>query len=136
MIFNTPQQEQQRAAMRAHHPWIKCSLEFRAGWDALFGELATTIESIAHKNKIDPRDLRMSQAKEQWGELTVYVSSGSPSVDEALSQACEDAAERSRFLCEICGEAGQRVTSAAVMTVCPVHTPTGARPLNTTHTTH
>lgn len=135
-MFNTPEQEQQRTAMRARHPWIKCSLEFRAGWDALFDELATTLESIARKHRIDPRDLRMSQAKEQWGELTVYVAGGSTFVDEALSQACEDAAERSRFTCEICGEPGQRVTSAAVMTVCPTHTPAGARPFKTTHTTH
>ena len=89
-----------------------------SGWHPLYRDLVTMLAQI------DP-GIVVSQAKQKFGWLRVYIQKSDPAVD-LLIQAAE---VRSRTICELCGEAGELRISPTGWhrTLCDTHR-TGFRP--------
>ena len=81
--------------------------EFNKGWNSSFDELLT---------KLEPFNVEVSQAKEKYAELRVYVY---PDVEEAEA-IIEEYAEKSKTICELCGSSGkvENIGGRIVRTLC------------------
>lgn len=81
------------------------------GWRALFDELLINLE------KVQP-GFKIIDAKQKFGELRVYLKSGS---SEAF-QLIDAATRSSRVTCEQCGQQGAlRSTNGYVQSLCDEH---------------
>ena len=82
-----------------------------AGWRRLFDALLIDLE------RVQP-GFRVKQATQKFGELRVYLTSGSPEAFRLI----DEAEHKSRTICERCGEAGTlRTSSGYVETLCDEH---------------
>jgi hypothetical protein len=82
------------------------------GWADLYRHLIHDVHAI-------DAQLRVTQAKEKFGELRVYMEAYNKSVCTII----DEASRQSRFLCQTCGESGvlSRTNDGFYATVCPTH---------------
>jgi hypothetical protein len=84
------------------------------GWHPLIYETLDTIQSIADR---DGLDLEITEIKEKFGELRIYMSSYIPEIEEIIATATA----KSRRMCEECGRPGEITNrSGWLMTHCEV----------------
>jgi hypothetical protein len=79
-------------------------IEIQAGWRSIMERLLERLEAEITAKRPDQRDgLRIVQAKEKFGRLTVYLAGSTPVMDAAIGEASEE----STRTCEICGAPGE-----------------------------
>jgi hypothetical protein len=76
------------------------------GWAKLLDEVYDRLEKFP--------DSYISQIKEKWGRLRIYVFG----VDEATLDFIDDIEERSGMVCEKCGKVGKLRTGGWLKTLC------------------
>lgn len=94
------------------------------GWFDLIDETLSKIIDWYKKN--NPDDLEnadeegfvITQIKEKYGELRIYIGGSYPAVFDIIEQA----EKRSRTICELCGKVGEcKVSHGWYKTVCEEH---------------
>ena len=88
-------------------------LEIGKGWRPLVEPILQKIEELNAAGA----NIRITQVKEKWGELCVYLSSYTPELEEMI----DEAARKSVTICENCGKPAQRVWGnyGWIYTLCP-----------------
>jgi hypothetical protein len=79
------------------------------GWAKLLDEVYDRLEKFP--------DSYISQIKEKWGRLRIYVFG----VDEATLDFIDDIEERSGTICEVCGEPGELRDGGWIVCRCDKH---------------
>jgi len=123
---------------------IRCASGFDDGWYPLIRQLCADIEKIlAGLNPEERAIFRVSQIKEKFGGLVfstrmqtttannqifdlVYLAE-EPMVYEQILDLVSKAEERSRQICEVCGEDGARREGNWIRTLCDTHANGAAR---------
>jgi hypothetical protein len=83
------------------------------GWTSLIYEMLDKLQAIADSDGLD--DLKVTEVKEKWGGLRVYLNDYPKSVSAIL----DEYNERSTHICELCGEPGDlRYISGVYKTLC------------------
>lgn len=84
-------------------PFTDWGIECGVGWRGLLEDLFSTLEkAVKAKPKRECGDYRVTQCKQKFGSLRVYMSK----LDPYMSAAIDDAVSRSLETCESCGSAG------------------------------
>lgn len=99
-------------------------IETGDGWYNLIDSLLATIQSrvdsqryLRHPDEPEPFAPVVTQIKEKWGGLRVYIEGG----DDFVWGAIVTAETASHKICEICGCPGVKRHSSWVMTLCEKH---------------
>lgn len=71
--------------------------EHRNGWFDLLWETCEKLQSAADRLEVD---LYLTQVKEKYGQLVIYLSDYRDEFEEII----EEAEERSASICEVCGD--------------------------------
>ena len=92
--------------------------EFNSGWNQLFMDLCIELEALIDAEPVkDQKRYVIEQAKEKFGYLTVYMSSSTTLMDEAIKRA----AIKSKTTCEVCGKPGKMRGTRWFYTSCDEH---------------
>lgn len=87
------------------HPLARWGIECNAGWRPIVMALLERLEKEIEGLPLDRRDrYRVVQIKEKSGRLAVSLASEPTG---AMRVAIDDAGDRSRRVCELCGEPGE-----------------------------
>ena len=99
--------------MELHTPFELFGVEVDKGWWPLVKPI---IDRIQELNKVGA-NIAITQIKEKWGELCIYVS-GAP---EEIYEMIRNAEKKSVHICEHCGKPAERVISRSfwIYTLCP-----------------
>jgi len=93
------------------------AFEHGDGWYDLIYELSVRIEKLIETNVLS-KDIAVYQVKEKYGTLRFYTSFYTKELDELI----EDAEERSKTTCEMCGKTGTtREVNGWLSTLCIDH---------------
>ena len=88
------------SSSRPLSPYELFGFEIGLGW---YGLLLPVLEAISVYNKENPdEETHITQVKEKWGQLCIYVSSATEEIFELI----EIAEEESAYICETCGVRG------------------------------
>ena len=79
------------------------------GWSKLLDEVYDRLEKFP--------DSYVSQVKEKWGRLRIYVFG----VDESTLDFIDEIEERSGTICEVCGEPGELRDGGWIVCRCDKH---------------
>jgi hypothetical protein len=86
--------------------------EIGEGWKAL-------VEEVLHELDQAAPDVRVTQVKEKFGTLRIYVANKK---DDVAKEIVRSAEARSATICEICGQQGDLIREDAWVRVrCPDH---------------
>lgn len=88
-------------------------VEVGKGWWPLVEPIYNRIQELNAQG----HNIEITQIKEKWGELCIYVS-GAP---DEIFDMIREAEEKSQHICESCGKPGERVISkhSWIYTRCP-----------------
>ena len=94
-------------------PFELFGIEVGKGWWRLVGPIYDRIQEL---NKAGA-EIEITQVKEKYGELCIYVSGAPDEIWDMIKQA----EKKSIHICEHCGKAGERVISRSswIYTLCP-----------------
>lgn len=82
-------------------------IEVGDGWKPLVDEAVTRLAQI-------PNPPRITQVKEKFGSLTIYLTSYSPEAQEILAEMHQ----RAERTCEYCGAPGEERTTRWIKILC------------------
>jgi hypothetical protein len=92
------------------------------GWEVGLGWLSL-LEEVLHELDQATSDVQVTQVKEKFGTLRVYVADKK---DDLVKTFLRSAEVRSATVCEICGDAGELIRSDGwIRTRCKRHQETG-----------
>lgn len=104
-------------------PISERGIECGNGWYQILHDLSETIEKTLEK--LEPASLPtyVSQVKEKFGGLQVYLESSQGSIDELdeLEEAIAKTNTLSYKTCEVCGDPGKLRKGSWLMTLCEEH---------------
>ncbi len=94
-------------------PYELFGVEVEKGWVPLVKPIIERIQTLNAQGA----GIEITQIKEKWGELCVYLNR----YPEGLDRMIQDAAEKSKRVCEHCGKPARRIfsTTGWVHTLCP-----------------
>jgi hypothetical protein len=79
------------------------------GWHSLLNDVYDEIEKYPH--------VKVVQVKEKFGGLRVYTDIYEPELDSVIEQLCN----KSFYICEVCGDAGNLRSGGWWKTLCDLH---------------
>ena len=104
---------------RTEDSWCE-ALGAGAGWTQILWDLCKGLDALSQQRVskgLSPH--RITQVKEKYGTLRIYLREGSTPEAEALIDAAEDLSE---ITCEDCGQPGRLCAHLRWMkTLCPYH---------------
>lgn len=94
-------------------PYELFGQEIGKGWLPLVEPILNRINELNKQGA----NITITQVKEKWGELCVYLSSYTPELEEMI----DEATRKSVTICENCGKPAQRVWGnyGWIYTLCP-----------------
>jgi hypothetical protein len=103
-------------------PLAKWGIEIRAGWRGVLARLLERLEVLIAAQPAAERDrFRVTDVKEKFGRLVVYLASGGT---DDMAAAIQAAYAESETVCDICGAPGhlaERGPTGWWSTRCPAH---------------
>jgi len=97
------------------HPYELFGIECGKGWHKLLEPIIGYIETY-NKDKDEEHQIKLTQVKEKWGLLRIYVNFGTHELYELI----DEAEDKSQNVCELCGtekNVGTK-TSGWMLTLC------------------
>ena len=93
-------------------------IETGNGWYDLIEKLSLKLEQILLSMPEEERKrYRAIQVKQKFGGLRFYFSNYTPEISSHIVEA----ENKSMFICEVCGEAGEMIGSAIMRVRCAIH---------------
>ena len=98
---------------KLYTPFELFGVEVHKGWWPLIEPIYNRIQQL----NVEGAGIEITQIKEKWGELCIYVSSAPDEIYEMIREA----EELSIHICEDCGQPAERVwsTTGWIYTLCP-----------------
>ena len=98
---------------KLYTPFELFGVEVGKGWWPLVEPIYNRIQALNEAGA----NIEITQVKEKWGELCIYVS-GAP---DEIYDMIREAEKKSHYICEKCGKPAERVISEPfwVYTLCP-----------------
>ena len=97
---------------RCNTPYEMFGIECGKGWENLYQPILDKIDEI---NKSGEKTIEVTQVKEKFGRLEIYVNK----YTDELTELIEDASEKSIHICEECGKPAESFTEGGwIYTLC------------------
>jgi hypothetical protein len=97
-------------------------LECNSGWFKIIYEALSKIQEhvreLYNAKHIESKEIVVTQIKEKYGTLRIYMSSEDDVIEDIISKAHK----KSSKTCEICGKRGKIRGSSWLYTACDTHT--------------
>ena len=101
----------------------KVGFEHDDGWYDIVREMSERIEAVLQEQDYSPSRVEpfflMRQIKQKFATLTVYYNNNCN--DKEIEDAVEEAYQKSKKTCEICGKEGKVSGQRYIRTLCDAH---------------